>query len=74
MVDPDLQIRGGGRGEGGTGHSDPEIKGDPVSKKFFVVWSKNKGGGPLPWICHCLKYFFFVCFCVHLIIYKNLNI
>ena len=34
--DPDLQIRGGGRG----GHPDPEI--------FRPVWSKNKGGGRAP--------------------------
>ena len=31
VVDPDLQIRGGG----GGGHSDPEIKGGAVLKMFF---------------------------------------
>ena len=41
MVDPDLQIRGGG-------HPDPEIRGGPVN--FFLAfqasfWSKNKGDG-----------------------------
>ena len=63
---PDLQIRGCGRGEGGGGgHPDPEIRGAPVSKKFFSalrasVWSKymgwggGGGGGSLPWIRHCL--------------------
>ena len=34
----------------GGGHPDPEIRGDPVSKKFFSVlrasvWSRNKRGG-----------------------------
>ena len=61
---PDLQIRGWGRGEGGgNGHPDPEIRGAPVSKKFFPalrasIWSKymglGGGGGSLPWIRHCL--------------------
>ena len=48
MADPDLQIRG--EGVGGGGHSDPEIREDPVFKKFFFslcasFWCKNKGGG-----------------------------
>ena len=53
VVDPDLQIRGGGGGGKREG---------PVSKKTFSalwasVWSKNKGGGAgphglLPWIRH----------------------
>ena len=48
---PDLQIRGWGRGEGGgNGHPDPEIRGAPVSKKFFSalrasIWSKYMGLG-----------------------------
>ena len=51
-MDPDLQIRGEG---GGGGHPDPEIRGTPVSKKYFFalrasVCFKNKGGrgGPSP--------------------------
>ena len=34
---PDLQIKGwaGGGGGGGGGHPDPEIRGAPVSKRFF---------------------------------------
>ena len=50
---PDLQIRGWGRGGGGGGgHPDPEIRGAPVSKRFFRpfgpqfglnIWG---GGGP----------------------------
>ena len=57
VVDPDLQIRGGGGGGGWGGEKE-----GPVSKKAFSalwasVWSKNKGvggrpPGPLPWICH----------------------
>ena len=62
----DLQIKGwagggggGGAGGGGGGHPDPEIRGAPVSKRFFLVfrtsvWSKYMGGGGLPWIRHCL--------------------
>ena len=34
MADPDLQIREGG-GRGG-GHPDPEIKGEPGLKFFFL--------------------------------------
>ena len=61
MADPDLQIRGGG----GSGHPDPEIRGEERDQKFFPalrasVWSKNKWAGgrppgppvPLPWIRH----------------------
>ena len=52
MLDPDLQIRGGGGGS----HPDPEIREAPVLKKHFSalqasVWSKNKGlggGGAAP--------------------------
>ena len=33
MVDPDLQKRG--KGGGGTGHPDPEIRGEPGRKIFF---------------------------------------
>ena len=42
MADPDLQIRGGR----GDGQPDPEIRGTPVSKKYFFgpVWFKSKGG------------------------------
>ena len=49
MVDPDLQIRGGG-----PGHPDPEIGGGGRSpKKFFLalrasVWPKNRGGERAP--------------------------
>ena len=49
-ADPDLQIRGEGRG--GGCHLDPEITGGPVSIFFFgplaSVLSKNKGGGGRP--------------------------
>ena len=54
VADPDLQIRGWGRGDS---HPDPDIRGRPVSKKIFSTlpasfWSKNKGEpgppGPLP--------------------------
>ena len=50
MVDPDLQIRGGG---GWGGHPDPDKKGGPVSEKVFSalwasVWSKKKGGTSPP--------------------------
>ena len=51
VPDPDLEIRGGGRG---GGHPDPDVRG--VSKELFSalrasVYSKNKGGPP--WIYHC---------------------
>ena len=37
LADPDLQIRGRGRGRVGDGHLDPEIRaGPPVSKKIFL--------------------------------------
>ena len=44
---PDLQIRGWGSGGGGGGFgpSDPEIRGAPVSKRFF---SPQGGGGEPP--------------------------
>ena len=49
MADPDLQIRGGGRG----GHADPEIRGGPgFQKKFFRLFGSHfgqtitGGGGP----------------------------
>ena len=50
VADPDLQIRGGGGGEGG--HPDPKIRG-AVLKNFFStfqasVWSKNNGGARAP--------------------------
>ena len=50
LADPDLQIRGTGRGRVGDGHLDPEIRGPGLKKKFFSalrgsVWSKNKEGG-----------------------------
>ena len=49
MADPEPQIIGGGGGS----HPDPEIRGCPVSKKFFStprasIWFKNKGGTPGP--------------------------
>ena len=49
MVDPDIQMAGGG-GEGGRSFR-PEIRGMPgLQKKHFwplraLVWLKNKGGG-----------------------------
>ena len=54
MADPELQIRGGGRG---GGHPDPEISGGWSPKNFFAalrasVWSTNKC------VCVC------VCVCV----------
>ena len=51
-LDPDLDIRGGGGGERGNGHPDPNIRaGGADSEKIFSafwapVWSKNMGGGP----------------------------
>ena len=58
---PDLQIRGWGTGGGGgVGgcHPDPEIRGAPVSKRFFRPFGPQFGlniwGGGLPWIPHCL--------------------
>ena len=55
--DPSLEIR-----EGGWWSSRPLDKGrgGAVSPQKFVLalqasfWSKNKGGGALPWIYHCL--------------------
>ena len=49
-----FRSRPSGNGRGG-GHPDPEIGEGAVSKKFISalwasVWSKNKGGGGLPWI------------------------
>ena len=46
VVDPGLQIRGGG-----AGHPDPEIRGGDLQKDLFWAlwasfWSKNKGGRP----------------------------
>ena len=46
-----------GGGGGGGMHSNPEIRGGAVSKKVFSAlqasfWSKNKGGGGVPWIGH----------------------
>ena len=41
---PDLQIRGWGRGGGGGGgHPDPEIRGAPVSKRFFRPFGPQFG-------------------------------
>ena len=36
VPDPDIEIRGEGRGEGGEG---------TVSQRIFLVWCKNKSGG-----------------------------
>ena len=54
VLDPDLQIKGGG-GEGGGGHPDPEIRGRPGLQKSFSAlqasfWSTNQGepGSPPP--------------------------
>lgn len=45
---PDLQIRGwGSGGGGGFGPSDPEIRGAPVSKRFFFA-SGGRGEGASP--------------------------
>ena len=46
MLDPDLKIRGGGRGGGvlGLSHPDPLIRGGGGLQKKFFFWSKNKGG------------------------------
>ena len=45
VVDPDLQIKGGG----GSSQLDPEIREGGLQKVFSAlqtsVWSKNKGGG-----------------------------
>ena len=48
VLDPDLKIRGGGRGGGvlGLSHPDPLIRGGGGLEKKFFFWSKNKGGGP----------------------------
>ena len=66
VVDPDLEITGGGgrgghpdpeiRG-GGGGHPDPEIRKGAGLKKFFLSPSglslvSNQAGGGLPWIRH----------------------
>ena len=56
VADPDLQIRGGGGGEGGRS-PDNEIRGSPVSTKNFFIPSGLSliyGGspGPLRWIRH----------------------
>ena len=45
------------KGGRGGGHPDPEIRGTPGLQKTFSAlwasfWLKNKGGRPLPWICH----------------------
>ena len=40
MADPDLQIRGGGRG---VGHPDPEIRGDGLPKNFFRPFGPDFG-------------------------------
>ena len=56
VVDPDLQIRGGG---GGHPDPDPEIgEGGGIKETFFSAlrasfWSKNKEGS-LSWIRHCI--------------------
>ena len=42
MADPDLEIRGGGGGEGG-GHPDPEIRGDGLPKNFFRPFGPDFG-------------------------------
>ena len=36
LADPDLQIRGRGRGRVGDGHLDPEIRGARSQKKIFL--------------------------------------
>ena len=49
MTDPDLEIRGGG----GSGHPDPEIRGEQSHPKFFRPFGphfglKIRGGGGTP--------------------------
>ena len=46
VLDPDLDLRGGGLEGGRT--SRLLGKGGAVSKKNFSVWSKNGGGGQAP--------------------------
>ena len=51
VLDPDIEI------SRGPGHPDPKIRGGLSPKRIFLalwasVWSKYKGGGPLPWIRH----------------------
>ena len=61
VVDPDLQITGGGRGRGRGRDPDPEIRGGGVGglhKQFFRPFGpqfglKLRGGGALPWIPYC---------------------
>ena len=53
MADPDLQMEGGGGGEGG-GHPDPEIRAGPVFKKqIFQPFGSQFGpkirGAQAPW-------------------------
>ena len=43
VLDPDLQVGEGGRGEGSGGHSDPEKMGGEVSKKFFFNFFPTLG-------------------------------
>ena len=50
MTDPDLEIRGEG---GGSGHPDPEIRGEQSTKNFFRPFGppfglKIRGGGRAP--------------------------
>ena len=66
VLDPDLQMGGGG-GEGSGGHPDPEKMGGEVSKEFFFNFFpplgpqfglKIRGGGvgrTSPWICQELS-------------------
>ena len=56
LADPDLQIRGRGRGRVGDGHLDPEIRGGPGLKKNFsrpfgpqFGLKIGEGGGRPPW-------------------------
>ena len=63
VLDPDLQIKGGGEGRGG-GHPDPDIRGrSGLQKNFFgpsgLILVYKSGGArvpsPLPpWIRHCI--------------------
>lgn len=55
MVDNDLHIKGGGGGDGGLGHLDPEIRraGAGFTKTFFLPLGpqfglKIRGTGPSP--------------------------
>ena len=85
MVDPDLQIRGGG----GVGHPDPEIKGGPGLKNVFwpfwpqfglkirgLSWPPGPSSGSAPGLVFGKRAFFILFFLNMLtnsIIFPDLN-